>query len=58
MKYDKIILACNNDECDLEYIHMLIKAGTFEFIQEDMIPCSLCGIYLTFCERIEEAGDL
>lgn len=58
MKYDKIIFACNNDDCPIEYEHVLIRAGQSLHLEEEGMFCTFCEHPMVFCERIEEAGDL
>lgn len=58
LKYDKIIFACNNDDCCVEYDHILVRAGGCYSLEETAPDCAICGTIMTFCERIEEAGEL
>ena len=59
MKYDKIIWACNNDDCAVEYLHILVVSPAIEAkYTDDVVECTACGQEMTFCEIISEAGDL
>lgn len=57
-KYDKIIYACNNDDCIVEYLHILVRSNQSVKYTEDIVVCPSCNIEMVFCELIEEAGDL